>query len=241
MIKEIIESILLVLKKAFDPIAYKGEIGEVSVARKLGQLNEYKKIINNIYINDQGKSRQIDHIAITQHGVFVIETKNYAGAIYGKESSTQWKQYLNKKCFEFKNPIHQNYAHFKIVESLISDITKNIEPLVVFTRRCNLKVITQSKVMYEEELIKYIKSKENVLTEEKIDCIYEKLIQEQITNTEQIRDHNYNVQRYTEYKSKVAERGVCPRCGGEMIKRTGKNGEFYGCRNYPKCHYTKQI
>ena len=75
MIKEVIEGVLLELKKAFDPVAYKGEIGEVSVARKLGQLNEYKKIINDIYINDQGKSRQIDHIVITKHGVFVIETK----------------------------------------------------------------------------------------------------------------------------------------------------------------------
>ena len=26
-----------------------------------------------------------------------------------------------------------------------------------------------------------------------------------------------------------------------VIKRNGKNGEFYGCRNYPKCHYTKQL
>ena len=32
----------------------------------------------------------------------------------------------------------------------------------------------------------------------------------------------------------------CPNCGGELIKRTGKYGEFYGCRNFPKCKYTKK-
>ena len=27
----------------------------------------------------------------------------------------------------------------------------------------------------------------------------------------------------------------------KLIKRNGKNGQFYGCSNYPKCRYTKNI
>ena len=30
----------------------------------------------------------------------------------------------------------------------------------------------------------------------------------------------------------------CPRCGSALTKRNGKNGEFWGCRNYPKCRAT---
>jgi len=33
----------------------------------------------------------------------------------------------------------------------------------------------------------------------------------------------------------------CPICNGYLIKREGKFGEFYGCSNYPKCEYTKNI
>ena len=33
---------------------------------------------------------------------------------------------------------------------------------------------------------------------------------------------------------------VCPKCGGEMVKKRGKFGEFFACRNYPKCRYTYQ-
>lgn len=33
--------------------------------------------------------------------------------------------------------------------------------------------------------------------------------------------------------------GVCPRCGGELIKRNGRFGPFYGCGNYPRCRYTR--
>lgn len=34
---------------------------------------------------------------------------------------------------------------------------------------------------------------------------------------------------------------ICPRCGGELKKRSGKFGEFFGCGNYPKCRYTRNI
>ena len=37
------------------------------------------------------------------------------------------------------------------------------------------------------------------------------------------------------------ELATCPRCGGELIKRNGRFGEFWGCGNYPECRYTKNI
>lgn len=32
---------------------------------------------------------------------------------------------------------------------------------------------------------------------------------------------------------------LCPRCGGELQKRNGRFGEFWGCGNYPKCRFTR--
>lgn len=34
---------------------------------------------------------------------------------------------------------------------------------------------------------------------------------------------------------------VCPRCGGKMILRNSHRGSFYGCSNYPKCRFIKNI
>ena len=40
---------------------------------------------------------------------------------------------------------------------------------------------------------------------------------------------------------KNVEKGICPRCGGKLVLRTGKNGStFYGCSNYPKCKFIKK-
>jgi DNA helicase-4 len=48
-------------------------------------------------------------------------------------------------------------------------------------------------------------------------------------------------ERYTEQLKK--ERFECPLCGGHLIKRAGKFGEFFGCSNYKNigCKYTRNI
>ncbi|WJI98201.1 type I DNA topoisomerase [Helicobacter pylori] len=33
----------------------------------------------------------------------------------------------------------------------------------------------------------------------------------------------------------------CPKCGGELVKKNSRYGEFIACNNYPKCKYVKQI
>jgi len=53
----------------------------------------------------------------------------------------------------------------------------------------------------------------------------------------------YKLIRYIKMTKKDKEKSsktiqVCPRCGGNLIQRTGKFGVFYGCSNYPKCRYT---
>jgi len=34
---------------------------------------------------------------------------------------------------------------------------------------------------------------------------------------------------------------ICPKCGHKLIIRTGKRGDFWGCTNFPKCRFTKNI
>ena len=34
---------------------------------------------------------------------------------------------------------------------------------------------------------------------------------------------------------------ACPKCGGQLAKRLGRNGLFIGCTNYPDCDYTRDL
>lgn len=220
----------------------KGKMGEKVVADILEQIPGNKKIINNIMINDNGKSRQIDHIFINNKGVFVIETKNYSGSIYGKETSNEWTQFLNNEKYNFTNPIFQNYAHKQIVSKIIDD-NRNVISVIVFTRRCNLKVKTfRNTVIYTTELKSFILNQENRLNDKQVDEYYNKIMESRITDEEVLKNHNYNVKHYIEYKNDLIDKNICPRCkSGELVVRQSKYGSFLGCSNYPKCRYTKSI
>ena len=59
-----------------------------------------------------------------------------------------------------------------------------------------------------------------------------------VANKEDLKQHKYNA-KSQQYKSRnLISKGVCPRCGGQLILRQGKYGSFYGCSNYPKCKFT---
>ena len=40
---------------------------------------------------------------------------------------------------------------------------------------------------------------------------------------------------------KRVKQSICPRCGGKLIRKHGKYGDFIGCNNYPKCRFTHDI
>jgi DNA topoisomerase-1 len=48
-----------------------------------------------------------------------------------------------------------------------------------------------------------------------------------------------NVQRKDVTQEVIDER--CPKCGGQLAKRLGRNGLFIGCTNYPECDYTRDL
>lgn len=67
---------------------YKGRVGEKKVIGKLGKLFghlEGARIFNNITVKTLDGSTQIDHLILSPNGIFVIETKNMSGWIFGDE------------------------------------------------------------------------------------------------------------------------------------------------------------
>ena len=72
--------------------------GEVSCA--LRELDpKFYVIFNNLTVPSNGNTSltEIDHVVVSQYGIFCIETKSQQGTIYGAIKSTHWKQQLNNK------------------------------------------------------------------------------------------------------------------------------------------------
>ena len=75
----------------------KGIIGEKSISSILFFLDNSKYIvINNVVLKKGNNYAQIDHLVISDFGIFVIETKNFKGWIVGNENSEYWTQIIFK-------------------------------------------------------------------------------------------------------------------------------------------------
>ena len=88
---------------------FKGFLGEsvINVAMWLKLEKDIYHRLNGITLpRANGGSTQIDHIIVSVYGIFVIETKNYKGWIYGSETQRQWTQsFPNGSKFKFQNPL----------------------------------------------------------------------------------------------------------------------------------------
>ena len=139
----------------------KGRIGENYVRKGLIKyLDETQyTIINDVTLPlEDGGTTQIDHIVVSIFGVFVIETKNMSGWIFGSEHQAKWTQTIHRSKYPFQNPLRQNYKHTKTLAHLLDMPHEKFHSIVVFTPNADLKTKMPNNVGYLKEMMVYIKS-----------------------------------------------------------------------------------
>lgn len=232
----------LILKAKYPSI--KGKIGEKRVSLSLLWLPKDQYIVlNDLFFKFGEYSTQIDHIIVSIYGIFVIETKNYKGWIFGNSNKDHWIQNIWGNEYTLYNPIYQNESHIRFLEknfSEIRDVSDKIYPIVVFLNASRLHLHGEcSCVVLKEELMGYIGSyKEKVLGHEQCIKIADTLRTANIQDTKERKQHKAKVREAKQIREAKINQGVCPRCGGQLILREGQFGQFYGCSNFPNCRYT---
>lgn len=215
----------------------RGFLGEWYIKHIIGKTVKGKQyVINNYMIVEDGKSSQIDHILINSKGIFIIETKNYSGRIYGKENQQEWTQVLNygKVKNHFYNPVKQNATHVYRITNILPEDAPIIS-VVVFVKD-NTKYIESEKVIGSSRLGKFVKNDHGYsLTEDQMESYYKTLTENRsdLSNREHVKEIH-------QMKQDI-DSNICPRCGGKLVEKTGKYGKFLGCENYPKCKFIKKL
>lgn len=216
-----------------------GELGTDLSQRLLLDHNVYH-CFNNTLVNGGSRETQIDHIIVSKYGLFVVETKNKSGWIYGNAKDKTWTQVFYNTKFKFQNPLRQNYLHTKtLADSLEIDHSK-VHSVVVFWGG-KFKNKMPENVITWHEYTRYIKSKKDILfTDEEVDriCIQLQNIKDETTFLGGLRHAKSLQDRYSSTT-------ICPKCGGKLVERISKKGQnagtnFLGCENYPRCVYIKK-
>ncbi|MGP6087905.1 NERD domain-containing protein [Antarctobacter jejuensis] len=222
-----------------------GAAGERRVNATLRKnLNEQDYIVlEDLTLPTSHGTTQIDHIVLSRFGVFVIETKNMSGWIFGGKNQARWTQVMRGHKSQFQNPLRQNYHHVKVVQDLIGIKLDQLENLVTFVGSAEPKTEIPPNVFWSrQDLFRYIVSRKTVrFTESEVREHARKLRTSALdANKETRRAHVRHVREKATQKE--ADLTKCPRCGSKMIERTNrKTGQtFYGCPRYPKCRGTRQ-
>ena len=222
---------------------FKGWVGEVqgTLAKKLFLDPKVYVDLNNVTIPTPNGTTQIDHVIVSRYGIFVVETKNMNGWIFGDEKSHQWTQSIFGKKYKFQNPLHQNYRHTKALSEFLGVDHSKFISVVMFWGECEFKTPLPPSVM-SRGYISYIKSHTAVLfSDQDVQEIAIALKDGMLPKSWATRR-----QHVAALKERFSSTTTCPKCGSALVLRTAKSGanagsQFFGCTKYPACRYVGKL
>lgn len=221
----------------------KGWLGEVqgTLAKKIFLDPNVYVDVNNVTISTPNGTTQIDHVIVSRHGVFVVETKNMDGWIFGDEKSPQWTQSIFGKKYKFQNPLHQNYRHTKALSEFLGIDHSKFLSVIMFWGECELKTSLPANVM-TKGYTSYIRGHTAVLfSEQEVQEIAAALKDGMLPKSWATRR-----QHVASLKDRFSSSTTCPKCGNPLVLRTAKYGanagsKFFGCTKYPACRYVAKL
>lgn len=236
----------------------KGKRGEAHIHNVLMQLSDDYTIIDDVILPTEHGTTQIDHVVVSKYGIITIETKNYRGEIYGDDNRKEWTQMIitdvtyRRKLWKtytyvtknhFFNPVKQSIGHALQIKKMLAQYPNvPVTPVVVFTGSAILKgVKSKNAVIHDTELLNFINNRKNVyLNDVDLGNILQLFQQRNMRLLVDDKTHIRNIKENVRQTQAKISSGICPKCGGQLIKRDGRYGAFYGCSNYPKCKFTSK-
>lgn len=251
----------------------KGRFGEYQIYRRLAAYEKKDAgFLFNCYLPKRsGETTEVDVIMLHTSGIYVFESKNYSGRIFGREEERTWVQCLRKGQGSvlkehFLNPLLQNQTHVAQVRRLLGLREQvPVYSLAVFSDRCTVKKISLSDPdrcvttwrRLRRAVRKFARRQPDALTREEVETFYGRLYPYTQVSEETRQEHIRNLQRRRK-KQGIFRRILawllggcfrkkrCPWCGALLVRRNVRQGPrkgaaFYGCSAYPACRYTRSL
>ena len=222
--------------------ALKGWFGEKKATFRMWLFldkSTYRRF-HDVIVSTHNGTTQIDHVLVSPFGVFIIETKNFRGWIFGSENQPRWTQSLYGKNYTFQNPLRQAFRQKKSISEYLDIDESFIHTVVYFVGDCKFQTQLPANVL-RSGLSRYIKTfRSHVLSPAEIASMVgrlERLVADSVLTT---RDHLRSL------RQRHSSTSICPNCGSGLVERTAKQGPtagstFLGCENYPKCRFTRNV
>ena len=238
------------LARKFKP-QIKGWYGEAmlhGLLRNKLDATQYRILLNIMLPTNDGTTTQIDHIVVSQWGIFVIETKTYSGWIFGDAKSPQWTVAHFKRKDRFQNPLRQNYKHLATLSDCLGIPLDYFKTVIAFSGEAEFKTEMPPEVLHFRDIPDYIlrQSTTPLIPSEQVPEVASVILewQQSLTRTQKSA-HVQNLRKTHPHPPPAPESPppspatppACPKCGSPMVLRSRRSdgGTFWGCPNYPSC------
>ena len=114
-------------------------------------------VFSGLELPGQSGTIKVDHVVVSRFGVFIIETKNFPGWIYGDASQHVWTHRFWRSELPFANPLLENRDRAEALATLLGCDRKLIDTVVVFAGRGHFGSVMPSNVVYADYLAPYIR------------------------------------------------------------------------------------
>lgn len=243
----------------------KGVIGEfkVNLATKISLDKAIYTLFKNVTLPTDDGTTQIDHIIVSKYGIFVVETKNMKGWIFGSAQQKSWTQKIYRHSSTFQNPLFQNYKHTQTLQAALELDKDKVFSVIVFVGGSTFKTAMPENVVNSARgYIQFVKNKRQpILTDSEVLAVCEKIKSGRLkpsirTHVNHVKHVNEIVAAKTVVAASVAvsmssheiqrDDNSCSKCGKPMVLRTTRKGDnagkqFLGCSDFPRCRVVKQL
>lgn len=222
----------------------RGAIGEVRVNRSLrAALGDDYQLFHDLMLPLRDSTTQVDQVIVSPFGIFVVETKNMSGWIFGSADQAQWTQVIFRRKSKFQNPLRQNFQHVKAVQSLLGISAHKVHGIVAFVGNASPRSATPAGVVWSiQSLAQQIRSRRLVvLSDEEVRTIAARLSNDDLRST--FRTRSAHVRRIKAQVARRRDPSNCPRCGTTLVERTNRRdgSRFLACPRYPDCKGTRNL
>lgn len=179
-----------------------GDIGELTISSVFRSLPSEYHVIDNVMLRTQKGSTQIDHIIVCPYGIFVIETKNHKGMIFGDCYGQVWTQVLRGAGrFKLYSPVLQNNGHLRHLSQQTKIPLNYMQGVIVFTNPdVNLSNVVCPFCFNVDTLYDYIAQFTNrILTPTMVDKAIKRIDAVNI-------DSHMNRQRHIDYVNSIKDK-----------------------------------
>ncbi len=219
------------------------------MAKIFAEMTTDALVLRDVLIDGaDGRTSQIDLILIGHRGVIVVEMKMFDNAkIYGDTKRSKWYYYKHGRKYEIYSPLMQNKKHVDYLKQLLKDfgdvpcfsiVTMVCEDFKISGDNPPNTIVCNSLPAMKRGLAMIVENNPIVFDDTKKQAIFEYIKKNQYSGKAARIEHKQRVIAYKESLEDMEKKKICPYCKTELVLRKGKNGEFYGCKNFPKCRYT---